>query len=99
MLKLQIICERQNSNHVNFEIELKHNSFICQITYYIIYLSNLFVKHVRKNYKNFNVFTIKIKYFFSLIDENLNKLNKIVKYINIDLIVVYHRLRIKHKNE
>ena len=51
------------------------------------------------NYRNFNVFTIKNKYSLSLIDENLNKFSKTIKYINIDLIAVYHRLRMKHENE
>ena len=39
------MCERQNSNHVNFEIELKYNLFISTYLFdYILYY--LFVKFI-----------------------------------------------------
>ena len=51
------------------------------------------------NYRELNALTIKNRYSLSLIDESLDRLSRIVKYISIDLIAVYHRLRIKHENE
>ena len=47
------------------------------------------------NYKVLNNLIIKNKYFLSLINENLNRLNKIKMYIDLNLTATYHRIRIK----
>ena len=49
------------------------------------------------NYKIFNNLIIKIKYFLSLINESLNRLNKIKIYIDLNLIATYYRMKIKKK--
>ena len=51
------------------------------------------------NYKIFNNLIIKNKYSLSLINENLNRLNKIKMYINLNLIAIYHRMKIKKNNK
>ena len=51
------------------------------------------------NYKIFNNLIIKNKYFLSLINENLNRLNKVKMYINLNLTATYHRMKIKRNNK
>ena len=51
------------------------------------------------NYKTFNNLIIKNKYFLSLINESLNRLNKIKMYIDLNLTATYHRMRIKRNNK
>ena len=51
------------------------------------------------NYRNLNDVIIKNKYSLSLIDENLNRLNRIKIYTQLNFIVVYHRMRIKKNDE
>ena len=51
------------------------------------------------NYKIFNNLIIKNRYFLSLIDESLNRLNKIKMYIDLNLIATYHRIKIKKDDE
>ena len=51
------------------------------------------------NYKIFNNLIIKNKYFLSLIDESLNRLNKTKMYIDLNLTATYHRMKIKRNNE
>ena len=51
------------------------------------------------NYKIFNNLIIKNRYFLSLIDESLNRLNKIKMYIDLNLIATYHRMKIKKNDE
>ena len=51
------------------------------------------------NYKTFNNLIIKNRYSLLLIDENLNRLNKIKMYIDLNLIATYHRMRIKRNDE
>ena len=75
---------------------------------FFIFFANVSILFVKKkneilrlcvNYKDFNFLTIKNRYFLSLIDENLNRLNKIRKYTSFDMITIYNRLRIKKENE
>ena len=51
------------------------------------------------NYKIFNNLIIKNKYFLSLIDESLNRLNKVQIYINLNLIAICYRMKIKKNDE
>ena len=66
--------------------------------------SILFVKKKNENlrlcvnYRNLNLLIIKNRYFLSLIDENLDRFNKIRIYTNLDMIAAYNKLRIK-KND
>ena len=50
------------------------------------------------NYKRLNVFIIKNKCSFSLINETLNRLMNVVYFIKFNLKNVYHRIKI-HKND
>ena len=51
------------------------------------------------NYKKLNVFIIKNKCSFSLIDEMLNRLMNVVYFIKIDFKNAYHRIRIRKSDE
>ena len=51
------------------------------------------------NYKDFNLLTIKNKYFLSLIDESLDRLNKARIYTSLDMIATYNRFRIRESDE
>ena len=51
------------------------------------------------NYKDFNLITIKNRYFLSLIIEILNCLSKAKAIIKLNLKNVYHRIRIRRDNE
>ena len=51
------------------------------------------------NYKIFNNLIIKNKYSLSLINENLNCLNKVKMYIDLNFIATYHRMKIKRNDE
>ena len=51
------------------------------------------------NYKNFNVITIKNKVSLSLINETLNRLINVAYFTKLDLKNVYHKIRIREKNE
>ena len=84
-----------------FDKHLK-NDFIRFFTFFV----EIFILFVKKknenlrlcvNYRNLNFLIIKNKYFLSLIDENLDRLNKIRIYTNIDMIIAYNKLRIKKK--
>ena len=51
------------------------------------------------NYKVLNSLTIKNKYFLSLIGESLNRLSKIKVYTDLNLIAIYHQMKIKKSDE
>ena len=51
------------------------------------------------NYKNLNIIIIKNRYFLSLIEKNLNRLNRAKRFTNLDLTTTYYRIRIKRNNE
>ena len=51
------------------------------------------------NYQNLNDFTIKNQYSLSFINKNLNRLNDVKRFINLNLIAVYYRLKIKKNDE
>ena len=51
------------------------------------------------NYKNFNSMIIKNRYSLLLIEKSLNKLSRIRRFINLNFIVAYHRMRIKQSDE
>ena len=68
---------------------------------------NIFIFFIKKknnslklyiNYKNLNKIIVKNRYLLSLIEKNLNKLEKIKIYIQFDLITIYYRIYIK-KND
>ena len=51
------------------------------------------------NYRNLNDLTIKNRYLLLLINESLNRFSDVKRFINLNFIVVYHRLKIKKNNE
>ena len=80
------------------------NDFIKSFIF-AIEISILFVKKKNENlrlcvnYKDLNLLIIKNKYFLSLIDESLNRLNKIRIYTSLDIIAAYNRFRIRKNDE
>ena len=87
---------------IYFDKHLK-NDFIKSFIF-AIEISILFVKKNENlrlcvNYRNLNLLIIKNKYFLSLIDENLNRLNKIRIYTSFDMIAAYNKFRIKKNDE
>ncbi len=51
------------------------------------------------NYKNLNVIIIKNRYSLFFINENLNKLFEIKIFIKLNVKNLFHRIRIRKKNE
>ena len=70
------------------------------------FFAKIFILFVKKsndnlrlyvNYQNLNVITIKNRYFLFLINENLNKFSKTKMFTKLNVIDVFHRIRIKKK--
>ena len=51
------------------------------------------------DYRDLNQLTIKNRYSLSLIEESLDRLNRIIIYSKFDITSAYHRMRIKKENE
>ena len=51
------------------------------------------------NYKNLNKIIVKNRYLLSLIEKNLDKLEKVKIYTQFDLIAIYYRIRIKKSDK
>ncbi len=51
------------------------------------------------NYQDLNKITVKNHYSLSLINEILNRLNKIKQFTKLNLKNVYHHFRIQHEDE
>ena len=103
-----------NSIYSFFENELKilkayidkhlANGFIK----YLQLSAETFILFVRKkndflklcvNYRNLNNLTIKNRYSLFFINESLNRLNGVKRFINLNLTAAYHRLKIKKSDE
>ena len=70
------------------------------------FFAKIFILFVKKsndnlrlcvNYRDLNVITIKNRYSLFLINENLNKLSKTKIFTKLNMINVFHRIRIKKK--
>ena len=75
---------------------------------YLQLLVETFILFVRKkndffklcvNYQDLNDFTIKNRYLLFFINENLNQFSDVKRFINLNLIAAYHRLKIKKNDE
>ena len=51
------------------------------------------------NYRDFNLLTIKNRYFLSLIKESIDRFNKVKIYTRLNITAAYHRLRIRKGDE
>ena len=51
------------------------------------------------NYRNFNLFTIKNRYFLFFIRKSINRFNKVKIYTRLNITIAYHRLKIRKNNE
>ena len=51
------------------------------------------------NYRDLNDFTIKNRYLLFFINENLNRFSDVKRFINLNFIVAYYRLKIKKNDE
>ena len=51
------------------------------------------------NYRDLNALIVKNRYSLSLIDESLNRFNRVKRFTNLNLTIVYHRMRIKKSDE
>ena len=79
------------------------NEFIRFFTFSI----DVFILFVKKNdefrlcmnYRNFNFFTIKNRYFLFFIKENINRFNKINIYTRLNITIAYYRLKIRKNDE
>ena len=92
----------------NFIYSLFENELKILKIYINKHLANNFIKYLQLlikafilcvNYQNLNNFTIKNRYLLFFINENLNRLSDVKRFINLNLIAVYHRLKIKKNNE
>ena len=88
---------------VYFDKHLK-NEFI-RFSFFSVEVSILFVKKKNEilrlcvDYRDLNLLIIKNKYSLSLIDESLDRLNKVRIHTNLDMIATYNKLRIRKENE
>ena len=80
------------------------NEFI-RFSFFSVEASILFVKKKNEilrlcvDYRDLNLLTIKNKYSLSLIDESLDRLNKVRIYTSLDMIATYNKLRIREEDE
>ena len=51
------------------------------------------------NYRNLNNFTIKNRYLLFFINKSLNRFNDVKRFINLNFIAAYYRLKIKKNNK
>ena len=51
------------------------------------------------NYRGFNQLTIKNRYFLLLIEKSLDRFSRVIVYSKFDIILIYHRMKIKKENE
>ena len=101
-------------NFIYFFFEKKLKSFkqyidkhlIIEFIRFFIFLIDAFILFVKKNenfrlcvnYRNFNLFTIKNRYFLFFIKKNINRFNKIKIYTRLNITIAYYRLKIR-KND
>ena len=88
----------------NYIIKHLKNDFI-RLSQSFVDVSILFVKkrndsfRLCVNYRNFNNVIVKNRYSLSLINENLNRLNRAKINTQLNFIATYNRMRIKFENE
>ena len=88
----------------NYIIKHLKNDFI-RLSQSFLDVSILFVKkrndsfRLCVNYRNFNNMIVKNRYSLFLINESLNRLNRIKIYTQLNFIATYNRMRIKFENE
>jgi len=97
-LNTELMTLRQYLNNVLVKEWIKHfiNSTDASILF-IFKKNNSF--HLCMNYRDLNKITVKNHHLLSLINETLDKLNKIKQFTNLDLKNVYHHLRIQRENK
>ena len=55
--------------------------------------------HLYIDYQDLNKMTVKNHHFLSLINEMFNRLNKVKRFIKLNLKDIYHHFRIKKNDE
>ena len=96
-----------------FEKKLKffkqyiNKHLIIEFIRFFIFLIDVFILFVKKNenfrlcvnYRNFNLFTIKNRYFLFFIKKSINRFNKIKTYTRLNITIAYYRLKIRKNDE
>ena len=88
----------------NYIIKHLKNDFI-RLSQSSVDISILFVKkrddslRLCVNYRDFNNVIVKNRYSLSLINESLNRLNRVKIYTQLNFIATYNQMRIKFENE
>ena len=77
---------------------IKHFIFLAKIFIFFIFKKNDNFR-LCVDYRNLNAIIIKNRHSLSLIIKILNRLCNVVLFIKLNFIHVYHRIRIKKKNE
>ncbi len=94
----ELMTLKQYLNDVLVKEWIKH--FISSTDMFILFIlkknDNL---HLCVNYQDLNKITVKNHYSLSLINETLNRLNKVKQFIKLNLKNVYHHFRIQYEDE
>ena len=77
---------------------IKYSQLLTETLILFVQKKNNFFK-LCVNYRDLNNFTIKNQYLLSFINESLNRFNDVKRFINLNLIAVYHCLKIKKSDE
>ncbi len=98
LLNTELATLRQYLNDVLAKEWIKH--FISSTDAFILFI---FKKnnslHLCMNYRDLNKITVKNHHLLSLINETLDRLNKVKQFIKLNLKNVYHHLRIQREDE
>ncbi len=98
LLNIKLMILKQYLNDVLVKEWIKH--FVSSTNVFILFIfkknNNL---HLCMNYQDLNKITVKNHYSLSLINEILNRLNKIKQFTKLNLKNVYHHFRIQHEDE
>jgi len=98
LLNTELATLRQYLDDVLAKEWIKH--FISSINTFILFIfkknDNL---HLCMNYRDLNKIIIKNRHSLSLINETLDRLNKVKQFTKLDLKNIYHCLRIWHEDE
>ena len=103
-MNIHLFFVRKRINYVSNDLNkhlkndfIKSSKFVVEIFILFVEKDDNFRLHV--NHKKLNKIMIKSKYSLFFIDENLNRLNKIKMFIQLNLIATYYKMRIKQENE
>ena len=77
---------------------IKYSQLLTETLILFVRKKNNFLK-LCINYRDLNNFTIKNRYSLFFISENLNRFSDVKRFINLNLIAVYHRLKIKKSDK